>query len=75
MRLVVDRIEGSVIIVTDGRRSFELPAGLFDVAVREGDVVEVATRVDKEESERARAATAATREALSSDDDGGDFRL
>jgi hypothetical protein len=75
MRLVVDRLEGGVVIVTDGRRSFELPSGLFDAAVCEGDVIELSVRVDTEGSERARTATTAKREALSSDDDGGDFSL
>ncbi|MFM2153979.1 MAG: hypothetical protein RL199_2414 [Pseudomonadota bacterium] len=75
MRLVVDRIDGDVVLVTDGRRSFELPAALFVSLPREGDVLEVDVRPDVQETDRARSALAARRKALSSDDDGGDFGL
>ncbi len=75
MRVVVDRLEGAVVIVTDGMRSFELPLALFEGSLRESDVVELTAVIDGEASARARAATAAKRAALGSDDDGGDFSL
>ena len=75
MRLVVDRFEGDVVVVTDGRRSFELPSELFSARPSEGDVVYLVATTDAEATARARAATGERREALSRDADGGDFGL
>jgi hypothetical protein len=75
MRLVVDRLEADVVVVTDGRRSFAIPAESFSARPSEGDVVDLVATTDADATARARAETGARREALSRDDDGGDFRL
>jgi hypothetical protein len=75
MRFVVDRLEADVVVVTDGRRSFDLPGELFATRPLEGDVVDLVATTDGDAAARTRSATVARREALSRDDDGGDFGL
>lgn len=57
--LVVDRIEGNIVIVeNDNDNDFlELPISLFPLEISEGDVIKIDIVVDKEETEKRRKNT------------------
>lgn len=73
--LVVDRLEGEFVVVTDGTLHLDLPRAWLPAGVAEGwhlrlDFVrEVAAEAER------RADLDAQRARLSADDDGGDFSL
>lgn len=55
--LVVDRIEGNIVIVENDNDFLELPISLFPLEISEGDVIKIDIVVDKEETEKRRKNT------------------
>lgn len=72
----LDRIEGSraVLVLADGTE-VDVPRGLLPPDAAEGDVLAVSVAVDPEETRRRRRSAQDARDALGSDDDGGDLTL
>jgi hypothetical protein len=75
VRLVVDALSDTVARVADASGVHTLDRALLPAGVREGDVLELHVTIDREATAAARDATQARRDALSQDDDGGDFSL
>jgi len=51
-KMVIDRFEGDVAVLEYERKTYVLPKKLLPSGAKEGDVLEVIIRVNKEETER-----------------------
>lgn len=75
MKAVVDSIEGEVAVLGTDAGEVRVPRALLHAGAREGDVVELVSRYDPEATRAAKESTAALRQKLSRNDEGGDFEL
>jgi hypothetical protein len=75
LRLVVDRLEGEFAVLTDGRRTVDVPLAWLPEGLAEGAHLTVRFGVDPESEATARTEVARRIARLSADDDGGDFAL
>jgi len=54
VKMVIDRFEGDVADLEYERKTYDFPKKLLPSGAKEGDVLEVTIRIDKEETERHR---------------------
>ncbi|MBS2032872.1 MAG: DUF3006 domain-containing protein [Deltaproteobacteria bacterium] len=74
-QLFLDRIEGDVAVLLDGKREVKLPRAYLPAGAREGDVLQLSLVRDLEATKKAQQETKTLRDKLGSDDDGGDLKL
>ena len=73
--LFLDRIEGDVAVLLDGKREVKLPRAYLPAGAREGDVLRLALTRDPEATKKVQQQVKNLRDKLGSDDDGGDLKL
>ena len=73
--LFLDRIEGDVAVLLDGKREVNLPRAYLPAGAREGDVLRLALTRDPEATKKVQQQVKNLRDKLGSDDDGGDLKL
>ena len=74
-QLFLDRIEGDVAVLLDGKREVKLPRAYLPAGAREGEVLQLVLTRDPEATKKAQQATQKLRDKLGEGDDGGDLKL